>query len=533
MELPSTTWDQRPRRHIDQLGGNYHPVLNRSFQSAFVDNNEWVRRNVILGRRGYWHEYGYGSNRIRYYHHPSTYGLVYVCFGDYWFWTYYYNDQFWWYHPQHHWWLCYRDRYWWRWDPAVRVWILWDDEDRYWSLRDGDLYRTPVPEAPSALPAQDEAQKIFYSPDGTLMVYVLGERKTAHLYTYPGMEYINPLGEYVDKVQFGRSADGETQILAVYTSGEFRVFDREGNQILSNLPSAPPDEGIQEKIKDTPISNPGIGEPPSTPVPVQPPPVVEAPPQEAPAPQPDPRPTQPPPPPPPPQTAPQTPTSPDRVQEGSRRPIVRTGFYAALGTNSGEKGLPQGYGGGYWLRVINRATGIFAQVEPGYLQLGGTKKSEIMRETIATDKYEDGTELEIQDRLIETIRGSRLLPLAQLGWESPPIPISRSSLRDISLYVAGGIGRAWDDPRLHYTIEEWNIQTYGTSKSVVDKFTPQPDSLKHSGFLPSVTIGAHLAWKHFENWTFGTTVEYNRYLPTDGYQRFKGNTWRFGLAFSK
>lgn len=196
---------------------------------TIIDNRTYIRTRVFY-RRGWHHHHHYS-----YYHHPSHYGLIAVYYGDVWFWVHYRNGHWYWHHPHHHRWLGWHNDHWWYHHPT-RGWIIWhDDSDRFYVVHPDRIVRELPQTTPEAPPAEDEEEEekeetVYYSEDGTLVVYVLGEKKMAHLYTFPELEHVAYLGDGVKSVRFteDRYNDDAMIIVAEFEDGQIGLFDQHG-----------------------------------------------------------------------------------------------------------------------------------------------------------------------------------------------------------------------------------------------------------------------------------------------------------------
>lgn len=202
-----------------------------AYRTAVAARMDFIR-GTVFARRGEWCAYG----GWWYYHDPAVYGLVYVCDGSECFWVYCDGPYVRWWHPRHHRWLCWHDDAWLYWDASYG-WEVWDeDADVFYVVHDHDVERAPDPGAASAA----VPEQVYYSDDGTLAVYVLGAGRSAFLYTYPRLDYVNKLGDGVQAVQFAANAGSPGALLIVvqYSDRSVGIFDMSGRMISATAAPA-------------------------------------------------------------------------------------------------------------------------------------------------------------------------------------------------------------------------------------------------------------------------------------------------------
>jgi len=212
---------------ITPHNGDIHIVQNHM---TVINNNTTIINNVnnyntreTQVNHYYWHSYG-GFNYCHYYD-PWGYHWYGWYVGGSCFWTRYYGNRWWWYDGDDDRWCYWYNGFWW-WQDPVNVSVVY-------VYNNGDY--TPATSSETVVQADTNDQSggsVFFSPDGTRKVRIVGDDRDAILYDTADTPSFKPvyLTTGVQDVKFSNTRNGAPlQIVLTVRDGSFEMFDGYGN----------------------------------------------------------------------------------------------------------------------------------------------------------------------------------------------------------------------------------------------------------------------------------------------------------------
>ncbi|MBI3553435.1 MAG: hypothetical protein HY077_13145 [Elusimicrobia bacterium] len=224
------------------------PLAQAPQHDVVVANAPLMSKVVVLNRselkpnQYYWHNDG----GLRYCHYRDRWGSQWYGFysGPTYYWTRYNAGYWWWYDQSLARWLYWNGGHWWWQGPYQAIYVY--NNNTY--VPDNTAPAAPPTVSAPAAPKETEAQNgdTYFSPDGSRLVQIYGNRHEAFLYArYQGEDphFLAFLERDVTRVQFSDTKDpDQLQILLFHTDGTFSLLDSHGRRYL-----APEDPGASAR----------------------------------------------------------------------------------------------------------------------------------------------------------------------------------------------------------------------------------------------------------------------------------------------
>ncbi len=216
--------------------------------TAFSGRIASLNRSDVLRNNYYWHSWG-GWN---YCHYFDRWGCNWFgwCWGDSFFWTQYYGDNWWWYDSWGARWCYWWGNEWYWQDPGTNTVYIYENgnyapTDQADANAGGNSYNQPPTNGNVAGSSNMEENSNlskdiveFPSQDKTRMVKIVGGEGDAFLYDSAKNSF-KPLflESDVKDVKFSKNSKGAMEIKLILNDGSYEKFDAQGKQLNEKAPA--------------------------------------------------------------------------------------------------------------------------------------------------------------------------------------------------------------------------------------------------------------------------------------------------------